>query len=172
MFTEPAIEIDIYTYLRQQPKFIRYDQLEDLYVLIPGLRRAVTLPIKCHIQYHGNRMMFRCNYCNRQLQKLYVLPNRYDFQRNQWIIACRSCHGLKYSSQYRKDRVSRRDVAQYKVNRLESQKRRYWYGDRRTQFGERYQKLREETKTFWEVLAEIEREAPELLYRFRSQRSV
>lgn len=173
MFTEPVVEVDIYTYLRQQPKFVRYDQLDDLYLFLPApISRSVTLPIKCGPNYLGNRMYFRCNYCNRQVQKLYVHLQRYDYARQSWLIACRSCNGLKYTSQYRKDKVSKREVAQYKLARLERQRRRYWYGDRRTQFGERYQKLREETKTFWEVLAEIQREAPHLLDRFRYRTDV
>lgn len=159
MFTEPVIELDIYTYLRKEPSFTRFDELEDLRVLIPTAGKSVTLPLRSSVQRHGNRMHFICSYCNRQVQKLYVHPNRYDHQRQIWIVACRSCHGLKYSSQYEKDGYSKRCVAKYKLFRLEKQNRRYWHGDERTQFGKRYEKLRNETKTFWDIIAEAERQA-------------
>lgn len=163
MLTDQFIEIDLYARLRQEPRFMCYDTLEELVVLIPHLRRTVALPLASTQQRYGRRMWFLCRYCNHRVQKLYIQPRHFNAG---YPIACRKCHRFKYLSQYRKDAISRCDVSKYKLARLESQKRRYWYSDRPTQFGRRYQKLREETKTFWDIIAEIQREAPELLAQF------
>lgn len=167
MFLDQVVEVDLYTYLRKQ-RFTSPDEsyatMEDLWLYIPPpVGRSLFLPLK--MQQGNGRMSFVCAYCKRLVQKLYVHPGHYNGK--DFPIACRKCHQLKYSCQYRKDDFHKLETSKYKLARLESQKRRYWYGDCRTQFGFRHQKLREETKTIWEVFADIEREAPHLLDRFR-----
>lgn len=161
MFTEQVIEIDLYTRLRQERSFVRYGELEELLVLIPHIGKSIVLPLTNTRQRYGRRMSFICRHCNHRVQKLYVQV--WQFNTGRWAVACRRCHQLKYTSQYRKDQISKREASEYKLKRLESQKRRYWYGDEHTQFGVRYQKLRNETKTFLEIMAEAYRTDPNLL---------
>lgn len=170
MFTDQVIEIDLYTNLRKQ-RFVTPDEsyatMEELWLHIPHpIGRSTSLPLRSTRQRYGLRMSFLCQYCKRRVQKLYVHPRHYN--GTNYPIACRKCHQLSYASQYQKDDFSKLQLSQYKLARLEQQKRRYWYCDRPTQFGRRYQKLREETKTFWDIMAEIQREAPRLLDRFQS----
>ncbi len=152
MFTDRVIEVDLYTRLRQERSFVRYQDLEELVVLIPQIRRTVVLPLTSTRQRYGRRIWFLCHYCNRRVQKLYVQPWKVNAN---FPIACRNCHQFRYLSQYRKDAAGRREASQYKLDRLEKQKRRFWYGDKPTQFGRQHQKLKEETKTFWDVVQEI-----------------
>lgn len=164
MFLDQVIEIDLYTHLRRV-RFIEasesYQTMEDLFVLIPQLGRSVVLPLRPSIQGYGTRMAFQCQYCNRKVQKLYLHPGHYDYTNKHYPIACRNCHKLKYVSQYRKGDFHKREVAEYKLKRLEGQKRRYWYGDNRTQFGKRWQKLKNDSMTFWDIVEAMYRIDPD-----------
>lgn len=82
-------------------------------------------------------------------------------------VACRHCLKLKYDSQYRKDVYGKRDWNEFRIQRYHRQKRRFWYGDKHTQFGRRYYKLREEQDIISREISEDLRLAAAKLTSFR-----
>lgn len=128
------IEIDLY-------ECMKYDQMRNnghiRAYIPPPYHQHVYLPLTRTRQRLGWRIWFYTPCCNRRTTKLYVWGRS---------IACRQCVDLKYASQYRKDPDSKLEMTERKIQRLEKQKRRYWYDGRPTQFGRQYYKLRDEEK--------------------------
>ncbi len=148
MLISEALEIDLYESRKRYPLLYRGDVR--VYVPFP-LNKVVYLPLCTTKQRYGRRIWFICEYCNRKVKRLYVVP---VYTTNAGIIACRTCHGLKYDSQYRKDVVSRREMIERKLLRFHRQKRQLWYGEKHTQFGKRYFKLKEKHKEVYKEIHE------------------
>ncbi len=145
-----AIEIDLYEHLKRDP-FRFNGQIR--VGLPPPYNQNVFLPLCNTGQRYGRRIWFWCKGCNRRTSKLYIWSS-YDYAKN--YIVCRLCMHLKYASQYSPDTVSRREMNERKLGRLEKQKRRLWYNDKPTQFGRQYYKLKEEAVNIrQEISAEI-----------------
>jgi hypothetical protein len=93
--------------LRKSPGFkpsFHYEYLPD--VIDPVITKTVTLywnngtsiSVKLATtrpNYGGTRYWFKCPHCNRRVRKLYA-------GAGIGVLACRTCFGLVYDSQYRK----------------------------------------------------------------------
>lgn len=126
------VEIDLYECLRYDP-FNHYGQIR-AYVR-PPYSQTVYLPVTRTRQLYGYRLWFLAPCCQIRTSKLYAVGS---------AVACRHCLNLKYASQYRKKADFRLDMNRLKLARLQNQRRRYWYGDKPTQFGRQFYSLREE----------------------------